>query len=292
MDSAAQYIRQCKLVVSKGGEGIDLSELRIVFSIKKEDAETPNAASIRVYNLSDSTAKRIKDEFTHVTLEAGYKVNCGVIFDGNIKKVSYGRESNTDTFVDIEAGDGDEAYNFATVNRTLAAGSTQRQQIDAAAGEMTGKGVERGYTCDMPEKTLPRGKVMYGMARDYLRRSAQTTESTWSVQDGKLQFVKLTETLPGKAVLLNSKTGLIGIPELDDGGMRCDCLLNPTLKIGGKVKIDEASVKGSNDTISTAADGVYRLLTVEHKGDTRGGDWYSSLTCLNVNESAGGKVKK
>ena len=289
MEHAEQYIRQCKLIVSGGGSGIDLSQLRIVFSVKKEDAETPNKANIRIYNLARDTAKRIKEEFDHVTLEAGYKVNSGVIFDGNIIQVRYGREGGTETFVDIEAGDGDEAYNFATISKTLAAGSTQAQQIDAASEPMTGKGVQRGFTCEMPQEALPRGKVMYGMARDYLRRSAQTTGSTWSVQDGKLQFVKLTDTLPGKAVLLNSKTGMIGAPEKDDGGLRVTCLLNPTLRIGGKVKLDEAGIGGNGED-----DGVYRLLTVEHKGDTFGNEWYSNLECLDVNESApdGEKVAK
>lgn len=305
MSDAMQYIRKCKLVVSAGGSGLDLSTLRIVFKVRKEDAETPNTAEIRVYNLAEDTANRIKKEFDHVTLEAGYESNNGVIFDGNIKQVLRGRESGTDTFVDIIAGDGDEAYNYATVNKTLAAGSTQKQQIDVAAGEMGSKGVERGYTAQMQDKPLPRGKAMYGMARDYLRRSAQTTETTWSVQDGKLQFVKLTETLPGQAVVLTSKTGLIGSPEMDDEGMRVQCLLNPMLKIGGKVKIDEGSIQqarlpnteekaDANKAPSINADGIYRLLTVEHSGDTRGNEWYSNLTCIDVNASApaGQKVKK
>ena len=48
------------------------------------EQETPNSASIKVYNLSEATAGRICKEFTRVILQAGYQGNCSVIFDGNI----------------------------------------------------------------------------------------------------------------------------------------------------------------------------------------------------------------
>ena len=130
MSNQLQYIRRCNLVVSGvSGDGLDLSNLRIVFKIKKSDAQTPNTAEIRVYNLAPETAKQIRKEFKRVVLQAGYESNYGVIFDGNIKQVRMGRESGTDTYIDIAAGDGDDAYNYAVVNTTLAAGAKQSDQI-------------------------------------------------------------------------------------------------------------------------------------------------------------------
>ena len=306
MENALQYIRHCKLIIAdSGGEGLDVSGLRIVFTIKKADAETPNSAEIRVYNMAQNTAQRIKKEFDRVILQAGYDSNFGVIFDGNIKQVIFGRENNTDTFVDSFAGDGDDAYNFAIVSQTLAAGSTQQQQVQVCADSFAAHGTGKGYIGgDFTGTKLPRGKVMYGMARDYLRRSAATTGTSWSVQDGKLQFVEHGGLLPGQAVVLTSKSGLIGTPEQTNDGIRAECLLNPLLKIGGLVKIDERSIaeaklpdtdekSEANKPASINADGLYRLLTVEHSGDTRGQQWYSSLVCLSVDESAppGKKVK-
>lgn len=296
--AALQYIRRCNLIVAgASGDGLDLSGMRIVFKVKKSDAQTPNTAEIRVYNLAEPTAKQIRQEFKTITLQAGYETNFGVIFSGNIKQVRFGRENGTDTYIDIAAGDGDDAYNYAVVNTTLAAGATQETQIQAAAGALAERGVGQGFIAETGSRTLARGKVMYGMARDYLRQSAEASETTWSVQDGKLQFVKLTEVLPNQAVLLNSKTGLIGTPELTNEGVKARCLLNPLLKIGVRVKIDEADVaeaklpssgksEPANASASVAQDGVYRLLVVEHGGDTFGNDWYSDLVCLNVDESA------
>lgn len=286
-ESRLQYRRRCDLVIaSDSGEGLNVSPLRISFSVKKSDAQTPNEATIRIHNLAGDTAKRLKQEFTRVLLQAGYDSNYGTIFNGTIKQLTFGKQG-ADTFVDIEAADGDEAINFAVVSTTLAAGSTQRQQIAACSTAMAGMGVQEGYIGgNLADQRLPRGKVMYGNARDYLRSSAQSTGTTWSVQDGKLQFVPLGGLLPSQAVVLNSKTGLLGAPRQDIDGLTADCLLNPLLQIGGLVKIDEAAVVGKDKPHLTYADGTYRLLTVEHTGDTRGNEWRSGITCLDVDASA------
>ena len=289
-----QYLRRCKLIVSTaGGSGLDLSGLHIKFAVKKADAQTPNTAEIRVYNVAETTVARIRKEFSRVVLQAGYESNYGVIFDGNIKQVRFGRENGTDTYIDIAAGDGDDAYNFAVVNTTLAAGAKQSDQIGAAANSMSGRGVRQGYIGETGETKLARGKVMYGMARDYMRQSAEASDTSWSIQDGKLQFVPMTGVLPNQAVVLNSKTGLVGQPEQTNDGIKARCLLNPMLKIGGKVQIDEKDVAQAklpdttkdaqaNQPADIAADGFYRLLVVEHSGDTRGNDWYSDLVCLDI----------
>lgn len=288
MTGQRQYLRRCNLIVAnEKGEGLDLSQLRIVFSIKRSDAQTPNAAEIRVYNVAAETANRIRKEFTSVTLQAGYESNYGIIFAGNIKQVRIGRESGVDSFIDIAAGDGDNAYNNSVVNTTLAAGASQRDQINASSQAMASKGVSQGYIDNTGSSKLARGKVMYGMSRDYLRQSAEASNASWSIQDGKIQFVQLTGVLPSQAVVLNSKTGLIGVPEQTNDGISAKCLLNPMLKIGGKVQINENDIaeapkNSDKKPPEIEADGFYRILVVEHNGDSRGNDWYSQLTCLGI----------
>lgn len=293
-DSTEQYLRVCKLIVfGSDRNGIDLSDLRIKFSVKRSDTMTPNTADIRVYNLSEATAKQIRKEFTQVILEAGYEGNHGVIFQGNIKQVILGRESATDTFIDIVAGDGDRAYNFSIVNTTLAAGSTQEDHISAATRAMSEKGVTAGFNDELSPQRLPRAKVMYGNARDILRDSAQSSGKNWSIQDGKINFLNKKSYLPGERVILTSKTGMIGAPSQTNEGVNVKCLLNPMLKIGGRVQIDNDSIQRlkinlnvpnspANIPAPLTADGTYYLLVVEHEGDTRGVPWYSNLVCLNM----------
>ena len=293
-----QYIRNASLIVADAkGNGLDLASLRIVFKVKKSSAQTPNSAIIRVYNLSDNTAKQIREEFQSVTLQAGYQSNFGLIFKGNIKQVRFGRENSTDTYVDIAAGDGDQSYNFSTISTTLSAGSQQTDQINAAINTMTPNGVTTGFIDDIDSIILPRGKVMYGMSRDYLRQSTESTDTTWSIQNEQIQIVKRTSVAPDPVVVLTSKTGLVGVPELTNDGVSARCLLNPLIRIGGIININQRDVADAklsnvsndlqvNSAPQTTADGLYRVLVAEFNGDTFGNDWYTDITCISYDNSA------
>ena len=293
-----QYIRNASLIVADAsGNGLDLASLRIVFKVKKSSAQTPNSAIIRVYNLSDNTAKQIKEEFQSVTLQAGYQSNFGLIFKGNIKQVRFGRENSTDTYVDIAAGDGDQSYNFSTISTTLSAGSQQTDQINAAINTMKPNGVTTGFIDDIDSIILPRGKVMYGMSRDYLRQSTESTDTTWSIQNEQIQIVKRTSVAPDPVVVLTSKTGLVGVPELTNDGVSARCLLNPLIRIGGIININQRDIADAklsnvsndlqvNSAPQTTADGLYRVLVAEFTGDTFGNDWYTDITCISYDNSA------
>ncbi len=290
----AQWLRACSLTVGKGSAGLELGALRVVFATRKGDVETPNSAEIRVYNLSAGTAARIRREFTRVVLQAGYQDNIGTIFDGTIRQVRTGRENGTDTWLEIIAADGDAAYNFATVNTTLAAGSKPADRVAVAQAAMAEKGAGAGYTPDLGGQALPRGKVMYGMARQHMRNEAETTDTTWSIQDGKVQMLPRAGYLPGAAVVLTHETGLVGTPEQTQDGIRVRCLLNPRLRVGGRIKLDNASVLRAKTDLKASAllppsldhDGIYRILTVEFRGDTRGNDWYADMVCIGIDDTS------
>lgn len=298
-DITQQYLRQCKLLVATlSGNALDLSEFRVKFQVKQTTAETPNAASIRVYNLAQDTAVQIRAQYKKVILQAGYEGNFGVIFQGNIKQVIIGRESATDTFIDIIAGDGDLAYNFAVVNATLAKNSTQQDQVNAAAKAMSALGTTTGGNTTANSTTkLPRGKAMFGNARNYLRDAAQTSQSNWSIQDEKIVFVPKKAYLPGTPVVINASTGMIGTPQQTNEGVNVKCLINPSVKISGRVKLDNETIqritidltlKPGNATNTAAplpSNGVYFVLAIQHNGDTRGVEWYSTLICLYIDST-------
>lgn len=292
--SQLQYLRKIELIVSDSlGNNINLSPMRITFNIVKKDSQTPNAAQINVYNLSSETESKIKKEFTSVVLQAGYDSNFGLIFKGTIKQVTSGREGGTDTFITIYGGDGDIPYNTAVVSTTLAV-ATPNDQIAAAFAPMNDAGVVQGYVSPIDGQSLPRGKVMFGPSRDYLRQNTTSCDATWSIQDGKAQVTKNTEVLPGKVFVLNSETGLLGTPSLTTDGLEARCLLNPNLKIAGSVQINEQDIQimpadqntddssASGESANLAANGLYRVFTITHSGDSRGDDWYSDFTALQI----------
>lgn len=293
-----QWLRVCNLVVggNAAGDGLDLGALRVKFATKKGDTETPNTAEIVVFNLSEETVNKIKGEFTRVILQAGYQNNAGIIFDGQIRQTRTGREGGVTTFLEITAADGDRAYNFATVNQTLAAGATPAHQIKVCNDAFASKGAGAGHVpADLGGQPLPRGKVMYGMARKYMRDAANNTDSSWSIQDGKVQLVKATGYLPSEAVVLTHETGLVGTPEQTNEGIKVRCLLNPRLKIGGRIKLDNKSIQAAKTDLKAGAgnkaakmdrDGFYRILKVEFTGDTHGNDWYADMICIGLDDTS------
>ena len=177
------WLRVCSLVVADAsGQGLELADLRITFKTQKGDTETPNSAEIKVYNLSEATMSRMRKEFSRVALTAGYRDNAGVIFDGNIRQTRVGRENGTDSWIEITAADGDKAYNFATVSTTLAAGSTPKDRVSACGQAFAAKGAGAGHTPELPGSALPRGRVMYGMARKFMREESRNTQCSWSIR--------------------------------------------------------------------------------------------------------------
>jgi len=306
MAASDQYLRKAGLLVSSdAGDGIDLSQLRIQFRTWAMDAETPPGAIIRVFNLADATAQQVQKEFQKVSLQAGYeRGNFGAIFSGTIKQVRRGRLDAKDSFLDIYAADLDQAYNFGIVSKSLKAGASPADQAKASTDAMQkaeGGSAVQGHT---PESlgtggTLPRGKVLFGLARERLTDIAATTGTTWSISEGKVNFIPLTGYLEGEAVVLNAQTGLIGVPEATNAGVEARCLLNPRIKLGTRVQIDNRLVNSVQVNqqgfprftdlsfpASVAADGFYRVLVAEHVGDTRDNVWETRLTCLSVDQSA------
>ncbi|WP_131753676.1 phage protein [Burkholderia vietnamiensis] len=299
---AEQFGRKFSLIIGQdAGDALDLSELRIVFRVQRGDLQTPNSARIRVYNVSDDTAQKVEREYSRVVLQAGYEGNYGIIFDGSLVQVRRGRESQTDTYLDITAADGDMAYNFAVVNTTLAAGSTPEDHVKVCTAAMVQFGVGEGYRPDLGGRPLPRGKVMFGMARDYLETVARSTQTLWSIQDGKVQMVPETSYVPGEIPDINYKSGMVGLPEQTQNGITVKMLLNPGVKIGRLIKLDNRSIQryefslnnqqqaengaiaGQNKINSPEkTDGYYYVMTNEHWGDTRGNDWYTEAICLAV----------
>jgi hypothetical protein len=285
--------------------GIDLSQLRFTFEVRASDVETPNTMKVRVYNLSQQTMNSINSEYDTVTLTAGYQTgNKGIIFQGDIKQTFQGRERNVDTFLDIFAGDGDYAYNSSVINKTFPAGTSSSQELSAYVESM-------GLTVDSHAQVVLlggtggviapnlRGKTAFGMARAAMGILADRADARWSIQNGVVTLIPNTGYLPGQAVQINSATGMIGTPEQTEGGIMIKCYLNPLIRIGQLVQINNADI--NRNTLNkqmfpgytsqyypatVTHDGFYRVMVAEHVGDTRGNDWYTELTCLAADISA------
>jgi hypothetical protein len=286
------------------GSAVDLSDMHFTFKTAQADVASPSNCSIRIYNLSEATLQSVMYyEYTRVILQAGYdEAGLGVIFDGTIKQFAVGKENATDTYLDILAADGDLAYNWGIVNTTLAAPNTSpNDRLNAIIQGMAERGVAAGSVPQFTGGVLPRGKVLFGMGRVLMAQTTKSLGATWTISNGKLDVTRTEGYKEGEAVVLSSLTGLVGIPEQTNEGLKAVCLLDPNLKLGGLVQIDNKTVNqliqqnpnaapvafnqytGIQNLATITRDGLYRLYVVEHSGDTRGMAWHSHLTLLAVN---------
>jgi hypothetical protein len=324
-----QWLRKVSLTAADvGKDGIELSALRIVFTVNHIITNVPATLHARIYNLSKSTAQKLLDmksvpvgmatpfslgqggdpNAAKVTLQAGYEGNFGIIFRGDLIQSKHGRESGTDTYVDLFAGDGDWAHTWGRINTTLAAGYLPRDVNDAFKQVAQPLGMT---VTDLPDGTkqiaAPRGKTMYGMSRDFQSDLARTNELNCFPRFGQLEWLPQAASRPGDTVVVNATTGMVGMPTQTNFGLAVQMLLNPSVGPGALLKIDNKSIQlaefqaGVNETFRSNklvsqtlnanedTDGAYKVLGVNHKGDTRGNDWYTEAECIATNP-VGGQV--
>lgn len=293
-----QWIRSCSLDISGAGVSLSVSDLRVRFSIKQATIQSPDAAIIRVTNLSNATAQKIQKAKAgqKVTLTAGYQSGSGVVFKGDVQEVRCGRENPTDTLLTIWAAGGDAGYNYAVVNKTLAKGSTHKDHHSALMEAFGKFGVTAGYIPPgvLEKVKFPRAVPLFGMARDHMRKLAQAVGCSWSITDDKLDLVPIGQAKPGGITEINAKTGMIGMPMQTPAGVIVRCLINPSLRPKQKIKLNNASIQLSSfdqsytgSAVNNAApnmgalsaDGTYIILAIDLEGDTRGGPWYQDLIC-------------
>jgi hypothetical protein len=302
MPSTQQWKRVCEVVVgdATAGTGIAMKDLRIEFDVCKTIGHTPNTALIKIRNLAPENEAKIKGEFTEILLNAGYEGQSRLIFAGNIKHTSRYRDGN-DYVMEIEAADGDDDLRNTVVNSTLAAGTTISQAVDHLVSKFTR--VKLGHAV-LKDRARIRGRVMSGSAKTYFDQIAKECDANWSIQDGRLEIVPVASTLPTEAIVIRADTGMVKAPELGDKGIKVTCLLNPQIRVNGKVQLDNndfkikvltqrkkkvtagvvqpatTKSKGPKVLARLDPDGIYKVFKLTHKGDNRGNDWTTEIECL------------
>jgi hypothetical protein len=256
-------------------------------------------------------------------LPQGYKSGGSMIFTGDVVWYERGRDSNsTDTFLRIYANSFDVAHNQAVINTTLPAGYTQKDVVQACVDAMAkdNPGVKLGVlTPGMGDVKSPRGRTLYGMPREILRDTAQSVGGFVYIDAvGRVNILKTGDNLapadPNTPIIeFNYKTGMIGIPSQNvDGGMSARCLLNPAILPFTQIHLnnDEITRKTLSQTspvpggsglpeevqqvqfqqaavhIGGAQDGVYKVWSVKHSGDTRGNPWYTDVITQAANPAS------
>ena len=167
-------------------------------------------------------------------------------FAATSSRAFYGRDNPTDTLTTIVATACSQAHNYASVSKTLAAGSTPMDHLNVAVEAMQPYGVKLGFigpSVDLSTPKYPRAVTLYGMARNILFDIARNKKAQISYKLNQIQIVGQTDSLPGGPVVLNSTTGMVGMPTQEIGGIMVRSLINPAIKVNGLIKINQADIQ-------------------------------------------------
>ncbi|SFE43312.1 hypothetical protein SAMN04487969_102494 [Paenibacillus algorifonticola] len=275
------------LVSSPSGVALDVSQLRCTFRIKKTINQSPNFSEIVIYNLNAATENAIIQEGNRVIIEAGYEGNqYGLLFDGDVVQTIRDKEDSVTYRLTLYALDGDRGYNQGFINFSLTKGQSQREVVESVVKNSTVSTQLNSISDDLSKQKLTRGKVMFGMMKDYLRQLSQTSEASFYLEDGKVNIVKMSDLPEGEVISLTPDSGLIGTPQQADLGITFRCLLNPSIKISGMVHLDSSLIRAQVFQLgqvqrSLDGDGLYRVISVDHIGDTRGDDFFTEATTVS-----------
>jgi hypothetical protein len=93
---------------------------------------------------------------------------------------------------------------------------------------------------------------------------------TWYIDNEQLYVIKDNEVTSGLKPVVSAATGLISTPTRDSKLVTFETLMNPTVKIGGL-----ANLKSST---APHLDGIYKIETINYRGDNYGDEWSQSCT--------------
>jgi hypothetical protein len=258
--------------------------LRVQFKVKKTSKPEPNDGEVTIYNLSAESRAALASKGTRIIVEAGYGDTIAQIFAGDSRAVDHVHEG-PDWLTKVQLGDGERAYRWEMVSESFKPGNTFAD-VFARVARSTSLDVEdaiRAVSANVHEQ-FTQGYTAHGRALLEVGKLLKGRGLEHSIQDGKLQVLKEGSALSDTGPLLSAATGLIGSPAHGTAAnskpsatgavrgpqmLKVKSLLQPGLRPGGRFHLESLSVKGD-----------FRVVNVNHVGDTFGGDWFSEVEAL------------
>lgn len=255
--------------------GIEKSNLRVAFDVRRTPDRDPNTCEMKIWNLTDKTRSRIEElqKLNRLAqIEAGYVGQASEIFRGDINTVTNVRDG-ADWITTVNVGDGEQKYRSARINQSFNPGTNISQVVETLAdtlgigkGNLEEKLAEGNFREAVTQFT--KGTVASGKASDELDTRLKSLGFEWSVQNGQLQLLRPKETNARQAFVLSASTGLVGSPEVGEKGIvKLRTLLIPSLIPGDSVKVLSREFQNT----------FFNVKNVTHMGDTWGNDWYTEL---------------
>jgi hypothetical protein len=258
----------------------EIEQLRVSFKVTKALTKDPNTCEIKIYNLSTETRAKLPGTGAKVLLRAGYQSTEEQIFIGDARVIE-SKQEGADWVTTIRCGDGERAILHARVSESFTPGTPVANAIRTLgkAAKIDIGNLDKVVAGISPSQQYTQGYAAHGNLYKELGKALQFAGYELSIQDGALLALKPGEATTEEVIELSEASGLIGSPESASGEkkegknkapakpvLKVKSLLQGQLRCGRKLSLK-----------SIQYNGLFRIVKVEHSGDTVGGDWYSSL---------------
>ncbi len=274
----------------------DVKDLDMEFDILAHKRSQPNQATIKVYNMAESTRNLLEADHQGIEFYASKNEfdKPLMIFRGTTTNLLNQELEELDFLTTIFAGDGEKEFSTKTFNKAYIAGTLVFNVLKDVASAM---GLPSEIDFLDVTSVLLRGESYAGLCKDVLDIITKDYGLKWSIQQGVLEITNLLSPIASQptAVLLTSDSGLIGSPILIERqdekqntkkkqkkktkiiGVRATSILNPEIRPGRLIYIlamQTISQLGKLMEVkqpNISANGVYVCDTAHYIGDNKGG---------------------
>lgn len=231
----------------------------IEFDITRNTLSSAQVCQLRLFNLSQKNRNLIRfnasnyGQHVPIIFRAGYGAYPPVVFSGNISQ-AWSVRQGVDFITQIECYDGGFAFINGTTNTQFPAGTMQKDVITTLMGTLPH--TSPGVVGDYPGQ-LSRGNTYSGNTTDILR---ELTGGGFFIDSGKANALGTDEYIDsvGGVILVDSQSGLLGTPVLEQTIVRFDMLFEPELNVGRRIKLNSQTEANFN--------GFYKNTSVKHRG--------------------------
>ena len=269
------FNRSATLAIGKtGATGIDVSNLRIKFDIKKTNGSTLNNSNISVYNMNQTNRAFVEGEDLTCILKVGYVSLLEDLFKGTITDVVHDKQG-VDIVSSLAVIEKQKKIVETHIEQNFKAGTTTEgmlrkilqtfgmasKAITALISSVKTKGISN------LSKTNTSSTSLTGNFKEVMDKILAKEDVKWYMDDGQLVLDKDSNTDTVNAVVLNKTSGLLGAPSKKKDTIEVVSLIQPGLKPGATVKVESKNING-----------FFKVLEAKYSGDTHEGTWQVRLT--------------
>ncbi len=279
-----QFDRFIELLIGPTGseEGLGIRNLRVVFDVNKTTKNTTNKATVSLYNLSKFSYNKFSDSVSKnlLILKAGYVSTAEddtVVFEGDISKISRPQEG-ADIITKFECSDGSKAITDIRKALSYKEGISAKKILEDIVKLFPLANKSAVEIPDVEDVQYTNAFSDIGRLADILDKVTNTLALEWSIQNNELKIIRAGGNDGTRAVKLTPSTGMIGSPErINDinlggqvlkgvAGWKVTSLLQPRIEPNGIISMESKEIEAGSQ---------FKVISVQHKGDTHSNNWFS-----------------